>query len=813
MAILFPLTAQKPLSPNGELHSLISPTPAHAIPYTPMTLPSLPFKLAALLLPLAACAMASPADDAYFDRHRELATAVWTAPFPFESVHTQDAPKGPYLGNGDVGVVAYTDCRSQTFRLSKVDFVTDGWSDWAGTGAAALPAAEVSIGIEGSEAEGFRYEMQQLEARLVMRTGTEQPVEMVTWLTMDENLLVTELRNLSARPVTAWTETRTLPSDRYASTVTWHDGLTQLARRTKADGDVRWISQVGVSSRLLGAEPLRVAADSTVCDKVRTTFLLLPGQTVCVATQISGGGTGDDARLAEARHALTRLTLRGLRAKRQNHDSWWNDMWRRSYVDTNDSLLNRQYLSSIYLLSSAYSPQAPSCGGMYGVWNMDDQMMYHGDIHLNYNSQAGFYSVFSANRPELALPFVDFVERMVPEGRRRAREEMGQVHPSLQGKSCRGVLFPVSALGIGAFYGGYWQQTMDAPFCVPLLSWYYEYTGDRDYLARRAYPFLRECGDFYEDYLQKESCEGGYRYCITTGGHESSWDLNPPSDLAFVEQVFRLLLRYSEVLDVDAPRRALWRDIVNHLPAYRVVQPTRTPNEGLPVFAKNEAGWDWPAHVIQLHCAYPCETLHLHSDTALLQTARQTLYYYGVSQRGLTETMNELGLSAFVMGARIGFPPEILLDNLRTLCRRGEQNFLIRDGHHCLEKTAMVETLHSMMLQSVEGVLHLFPCWPATPASFRQLRTKGAFLVSAHYDGQRVDSLRIQSTQGGTCRVQNPWPGSRIEVLRGRHRVTVSEQGGVWQFDTRKGETYELRAQAPQRQARQSLLQTARSTR
>ena len=28
-------------------------------------------------------------------------------------------------------------------------------------------------------------------------------------------------------------------------------------------------------------------------------------------------------------------------------------------------------------------------------------MNYHGDIHLNYNSQAGFYSVFSGQPPEL----------------------------------------------------------------------------------------------------------------------------------------------------------------------------------------------------------------------------------------------------------------------------------------------------------------------------------------------------------------------------------------------------------------------------
>lgn len=58
---------------------------------------------------------------------------------------------------------------------------------------------------------------------------------------------------------------------------------------------------------------------------------------------------------------------------------------------------------------------------------------------------------------------------------------MGIMHPSWEGKSCRGILFPVGALGIGVFYNYYWQQTMNAPFNVPLFSWYYEYTGDLNF--------------------------------------------------------------------------------------------------------------------------------------------------------------------------------------------------------------------------------------------------------------------------------------------------------------------------------------------
>ena len=101
------------------------------------------------------------------------------------------------------------------------------------------------------------------------------------------------------------------------------------------------------------------------------------------------------------------------------------------------------------------------------------------------------------------MPYYRFLEGMIPEGRRRAKEELELVHPSLKGKSCRGFYFLSVRWELVAFYCTYWQQTVNAPFNVPLFSWYYEYTGDETFLRERAYPFIRECGDFYEDYIQK----------------------------------------------------------------------------------------------------------------------------------------------------------------------------------------------------------------------------------------------------------------------------------------------------------------------
>lgn len=726
-------------------------------------------------------------DSLFFAQKKTLLTATWREPFSYSATKSNHAPLGPYMGNGDVGVVTFTSDNSQTLKLSKVDFVTDGWADWAGSGAAALPVGGVCITVNSPVSSGFSYQMDQLNSELRMTTATSQPVKMVSWMGMDENILITELITSSATPVSVSVDTYAdNQTVTYATTAQVKGQIAQVTRQTKPEA-VKWISRAGISTKIVGVEAQQERLSDAM---VRSVFQLSASDTVRVAVYVSGGGKNNDPQLPAAYDRLQTLGTAEIARLKSAKAAWWRDMWTRSYVETNDELLNRHYLSSIYLLASAYNRHSPVSGGMYGVWNMDDRMMYHGDIHLNYNSQAGFYSVFSSNRPEIALPFYKSIELLIPEGKRRAKEEMGLMHPSWEGKSCRGILFPVSALGIGEMYGSYWQQTMNAPFNVPLFSWYYEYTGDMDFLRNHAYPYIKLCGDFYEDYMKKEAYGGSYRYTIVTGAHESSWDLNPPSDLGFVEQTFSLLLKYSKLLGVDGGRRKKWNDILTHLPSYKVIMPTKTPNQGLPVYAKNEAGWDLPNHAIQLHPVYPCEVLNLHSDSTALQLARNTLYYYEVSQKGFTHCMNELGLSAFIMGARIGFDPNILIENMKVLIKSAKPNFLIVDGHHCAEKTTVVETINSMMLQSVEGVLHLFPCWTDKPASFTRLRTKGAFLVSADYDGANVTRLEITSERGGLCKIKYPWKEGRISVSQNGKRVSVKVKDGICSFSTVKGGRY-----------------------
>jgi hypothetical protein len=111
--------------------------------------------------------------------------------------------------------------------------------------------------------------------------------------------------------------------------------------------------------------------------------------------------------------------------------------------------------------------------------------------------------------------------------------------------------------------------------------------------------------------------------------------------------------------------------------------------------------------------------------------------------------------------------------------------------HGGIETCGAMCAVDDLLMQSQDGVIHLFPVWALDqPASFEGLRADGAFLVSASCGGGRVDDLRIVSEHGGVCRINGE---VRIEADDGAP-VEIEQRGGITAFATRAGQCYRGRA-------------------
>lgn len=116
------------------------------------------------------------------------------------------------------------------------------------------------------------------------------------------------------------------------------------------------------------------------------------------------------------------------------------------------------------------------------------------------------------------------------------------------------------------------------------------------------------------------------------------------------------------------------------------------------------------------------------------------------------------------------------------------------DGGGGLETCGATLALNEMLLQSHEGALRFFPVWPVhRSASFETLRAKGAFLVSAEYDGatQLVRGVNIVSEAGGNCTLFAE-VAPTVKTHSGVTVVVAAAGKDKWRFATEAGQAYTL---------------------
>jgi len=333
----------------------------------------------------------------------------------------------------------------------------------------------------------------------------------------------------------------------------------------------------------------------------------------------------------------------------------------------------------------------------------------------------------------------------------------------------------------------------NAAFLVmPMLMRYYS-TYDNTYGAK-VYPFIREVGDFWGDYLVKD--HGKYVIHADCANEVGPWlefpnwtqcrgDLNPMNDLAFVRATFQGLLDMSQELGVDVSSRPAWQEIIDHLSPY----PTGEYG-GKRVFlaAEGSETGGKPTSTIPSWgtlAIWPANQIGLGEDPTLLETALNTVAERGYRNHPLVSPAM----------ARVGYDPVKLLAGMRkNIQESGYPNgYIFFFGGGVESASTIPATINEMLLQSFSGVLRLFPVWPRDQnASFNSLRAYGAFLVSSKFKNGHVGELTIVSEKGRACTLENPWPDKSMVLYRnGLKAETVS--GTKVTFGTVSGESILIR--------------------
>jgi alpha-L-fucosidase 2 len=519
-------------------------------------------------------------------------------------------------------------------------------------------------------------------------------------------------------------------------------------------------------------------------------FTLQPGKPVLIVAAVSSRfDAADFPAAAESR--AKKFQPADLDILRAAHEAWWRAFWSKSFVEIPDKTLEQRYYLSHYVMACA-SRVYDFPPGLFG-WVTTDNPAWNGDYHMNYNHVAPFYGLYAANHIEQADPCHGPILANADQARELCRKTLG-IEGIFQyvGIGPKGSIAGASAL---------MQKSNSSYSCVPLaLRWYA--TCDLDY-ARQAYPFVRDTALFWENWLKFESFDSAQgklgRYVIYKDAvHEGSGDnVNPIVSLAFVKMVMNLALDMSKELGVDAGRYEKWTHIRDHISAYPTCRlgdlkswwpghlPRTDENRSLPIFRYTEQGTEWWGdNTVGIQHIYPAGGIGLDSPPDLLERARNQI-------RVMNRWVDFNGMNSFyAAAARVGYDPSVILKEMRAMLEKiAGPNGMIPGNPHGMEHQSIVpNAIQEMLIQSHEGVIRLFPCWPKDQdARFGTLRARGAFLVSAEQKKGVVCGVSILSEKGRDCTVLNPWPGRKV-LLAGRETLS----GERFTFRTKHEELIEL---------------------
>ncbi len=484
----------------------------------------------------------------------------------------------------------------------------------------------------------------------------------------------------------------------------------------------------------------------------------------------------------------------------------WKQYWNKSGVKLNDQFLERMWYHNLYFLNCAAKDGATT-PGLFANWSYNNiGTAWHGDYHMNYNTQQPFWATFSSNHLDKNLPYVNLIEALLPVSKRWAKE-----YYELPGAYFLHSAYPVE-MTMSTYPVPTWGwEIAETPWSVQGLWWHYLYSGDVEFLKNRAFEPIKAAVEFLVAYMKRPEASGPQwnddKFHIfptvppelygLRPGFKYNYDCN--ADLSLTKFIFKAFTDATRILKIEESETDLLTDvklILSRFPDY----PTAVSGKYGKVFVSVPEEHDQVVYNVPnaLFTAFPGEDHGLHSDAETMKILKNTFY----NQQN--EGGNDL-VFINLQAARIGMldlerfkrqvnyslmPNGTASDRVMQVHGRYDDNtpygFMDKMGIW-FENFGLPVVVNECLMQSYNGTIRLFPNWPLEKdAEFNNLRAVGAFLVSAILKNGRVEEISVTSEAGSVLKMNLPWPngGKVSSVSEGTKTLSSSSL----EMPTAKGE-------------------------
>jgi len=478
----------------------------------------------------------------------------------------------------------------------------------------------------------------------------------------------------------------------------------------------------------------------------------------------------------KAEELVDKYYAQGPEAQYGEHMEWWNGYWAKSSVNLPDRVLQKQYYNEMYKFGSATRENSYPIS-LQSVWTADNGKLppWKGDYHHDLNTQLSAWPTYAGNRLKEGYGYLHTLWNQ--------RETNKKYTKAFYGTN--GLNVPGVATLTGQPMGGWIQYALSPTVSAWLSQHFYlhwKYSADQEFLKEKGYPYLKDVAVHLEELSEVKE---GKRMLPLSSSPEifnnslQAWFHTYTNyDLAMVNFAFKAAAEMAEALGLKEDA-AHWKTLRSELPAYEL------DSDGGFAFAKGhyyDSSHRHFSHLMAFHPLGIVDWSNGKEDQQIIQSTIDKLMeigpgaWCGYSYSWLGNLQARAFNGEGAASALSDFANYFCLRN--TFHANGDQSKSGKSGFTYRPFTlegnfAFASGIHEMLIQSHTGIVKIFPAIPGDwkDVSFDQLRTYGAFLISAEMKEGKVISVKIKSEKGGKLSMLNPFENESFKVYGGEGYV------------------------------------------
>jgi len=434
----------------------------------------------------------------------------------------------------------------------------------------------------------------------------------------------------------------------------------------------------------------------------------------------------------------------------------------REFTSQNDPHLASLYFQyGRYLLISSSRPGSQPAN-LQGIWNEQVNPPWECKWTTNINTEMNYWPAEMTGLSECHEPLFDMLDDLVESGGKTAQAHYG----------CRGWVLHHNtdvwrgAAPINHSNHGIWP-TGGAWLCQHLWE-RYRFTGDREFLAKRAYPVMKGAAQFFVDFLVEDPRTGHLISTPSNSPEIGGLVAGPTMDHQIIRSLFRYCIKAAEELNVDKEFRGELAELIPRIAPNRIGQHGQL-QEWL---EDKDNPNNHHRHVSHLWGLHPGWEITPRGTPELCAAAKKSLEFRGDGGTGWSLAWKINFWARFEDGERA----YRLLSNLLTPSRTYPNMFDAHPPFQIDGNFGGTAGIAEMLLQTHAGDIAILPAWPSQvwpTGKVHGLRARGGLEMDIAWKDSRAVTATLRAAIGGKHKIRPPKGHQVAEIALGDKSILV----------------------------------------